>query len=294
MPSRLDDLDWDTLVERIRLKKCTPFIGAGACTGILPLASQIARQWAEKHGYPLADCTDLARVSQFLTIVREDDMLVKEEICRQFASVDPPNFLPDEPHGLLADLHLPIYITTNYDNFMFKALKSRERDPKLELCRWNSFVKKEVPSIFDSKYSPSQASPLVYHLHGHVDVPQSIVLTEDDYLDSLVRSSTDQDLLPACIRTALVGTSLLFLGYSLSDWNFRVLFRSLISSLGASLKMKSVAVQLPPSSLPDSSESGLERAKAYLNRYFSKIQQINLSVYWGDVKDFAQELRKKM
>jgi len=30
--------NWDELMENIKDKKCTPFIGAGACYGILPLA----------------------------------------------------------------------------------------------------------------------------------------------------------------------------------------------------------------------------------------------------------------
>ena len=34
-----------------------------------------------------------------------------------------PDFrAPSEPHAVLADLPLPIYMTTNYDDFMVKAL----------------------------------------------------------------------------------------------------------------------------------------------------------------------------
>lgn len=274
-------------------------MGAGACFGTLPLAGDIASQWANKYRYPLQDSGDLSRVAQFLSIDR-DGMYPKEEIQRQFQGVKPPDFRAlNEAHGLLADLDLPLYITTNYDSFLFEALKSRDRDPKRELCRWNEFEElAEEPSVIIPGYKPTAGCPLVYHLHGHVDVPQSMVLTEDDYLDFLVKLSNDklsngQPLLPALIKTAFASTSLLFVGYSLADWNFRVLFRGIRGILPASLGMKSVAVQLPPSSLADSSEAGKERAQAYLEKYLSQIQQIKVCVYWGDVKDFTQELRRR-
>lgn len=294
MANTLTDSDWKNLMRRIKDKKCTPFIGAGACAGTLPLGSDVARKWASEYHYPLSDNWDLARVSQFLT-VDQDDMFPKEDIQSQFKEIAPPDFSrPDEPHALLADLNLPIYITTNYDSFMFQALKSRERDPKRELCRWNGFVEMQETSLFQSGsgYSPTPANPLVYHLHGHYDLPQSLVLTEDDYLDFLVHLSSDQALLPAPIRTALAGTSLLFIGYSLSDWNFRVLFRGLVGSLGASLGYTGVAVQLAPR-VTDEVESSQDRAQHYLDTYFEKIQKIKVRVYWGDIKEFTSELRQR-
>lgn len=292
MANTLSDRDWENLMRRIKEKKCTPFIGAGACAGTLPLGSEISREWAEKYNYPLNDKWDLARVSQFMA-VDQDDMFPKENIQRKFRVIGPPDFAQlDEPHALLADLNLPIYITTNYDSFMFLALKNRERDPKRELCRWNGFVEMEEKSVFASGYSPTSANPLVYHLHGHYDLPQSLVLTEDDYLDFLVRLSSDQKLLPPAIQGALAGTSLLFIGYSLSDWNFRVLFRGLVGSLGASLGYTGVAVQLAPNATDDV-ENGQARAQHYLDTYFETIQKIKVRVYWGDIREFTVELRQR-
>jgi len=292
MAKTLGERDWENLLQRIKEKKCTPFIGAGACAGTLPMGSEIAREWANKYKYPLYDNGDLARVAQFLA-VEEDDMFPKENIQRRFKQIGPPDFSrADEPHALLADFNLPIYITTNYDSFMTLALQDRKRDPKPELCRWNRFVELGSPTVFQSGYVPSTANPLVYHLHGHYDLPQSVVLTEDDYLDFLVHLASDQALLPPAIRTALAGTSLLFIGYSLSDWNFRVLFRGLIGSLGASLGYTSIAVQLTPPPA-DKSEKGEELAQRYLDRYFEKIQKIKVRVYWGDINEFTKELRER-
>ncbi len=292
MAQKLQDEDWEELIYLIQDGKCTPFIGAGAAAGTLPTGSSVAQEWAEEHDYPLDDTTDLARVAQFLAIDRYD-MYPKESIRRQFQGIEPPDFsASDEPHAILADLGLPIYITTNYDDFMRQALKDRNREPEREFCRWNRFTQEVTgeESILKAGFEPTPDRPLVYHLHGHLDLPQSMVLTEGDYLDFLSRLSRDQDLLPPVIRTALAGTSLLFVGYSLSDWDFRVLFRGLMSSLGASLGYSSIAVQLPPGGL---NQEELERRQRYLDRYFDKIQKIQVRIYWGDAKEFSGRLRQR-
>jgi hypothetical protein len=295
VPEKLSDRDWKSLLRRIRDGKCTPFLGAGAAAGCLPVARDIAQQWAAEYDYPLADGDDdLARVAQFIA-VEVDDMAPKEDLAELLSAVDPPDFsAPDEIHRVLADLPLPIYITTNYDAFMMRALKYRKKEPRRELCQWNGYVKRNFDSVFDQdrSYTPAPATPLVYHLHGAMDMAQSMVLTEDDYLDFLVSMSRDVDLLPHPIMQALSGSSLLFVGYSRSDWNFRVLFRGLIESLDASLNMTSVAVQLPP--LPaDTPQPRRERVQAYLERYFENIQKIPVRVYWGTAAEFAAELHQR-
>ncbi len=283
MPNTLEERDWDLLLRRIRAGKCTPFLGAGACFGTLPLGGEIAQKWAQEHDYPLEDCSDLARVAQFLA-VHYDPMFPKEHILDQFfKDVEPPDFAePDEPHGILADLPLPIYMTTNYDDFMVRALQSRNKDPKRELCRWNQLVK-DRPCIFESEpgFRPTVANPVVFHLHGHNEVVESLVLTEDDYLDFLVNISRDHALLPPRIQEALTGASLLFIGYSLADWSFRVLFRGLITSTEPTLRRISVTVQLAPAST---------EMQEYMDKYFNRI---DVRVYWGTAREFSAELQKR-
>ncbi|TEU14703.1 MAG: SIR2 family protein [Anaerolineales bacterium] len=297
MPNTLGERDWELLLRRIKAGKCTPFLGAGACFGVLPLGCDIAQKWAQEHEYPLEDCHDLARVAQYLAVT-EDPMAPKEIITEWIKSVPPPNFTePDEPHSVLAGLPLPVYITTNYDDFMVQALKSRNKDPKQELCRWNKYVKK-LPSIFDSEpgFNPTTANPVVFHLHGHTKVPESLVLTEDDYLDFLVAISKDQvtiskdqRLLPARIEQAFAGASLLFLGYRIADWDFRVLFRILVSYMEISTKRAHVSVQLVPGE-DKLSKPEKEKAQEYLDRYFGELK---IRVYWGTCREFAKELRKR-
>lgn len=290
MADTLDQNDWDLLLRRIKDGKCTPFLGAGAAYGVLPLGSQIAQDWAHEKGYPLDDSYDLARVAQFLAVT-EDPMSPKERIRERFKQVAPPNFSePDEPHSLLADLPLPIYMTTNYDDFMMRALQGRGKNPRQELCRWNELVKSE-PSVFESEpgFNPTAAAPIVFHLHGHNGVAESLVLTEDDYLDFLVSISNDPDLLPARIQRALTGTSLLFMGYRLADWDFRVLFRSVVGYVQRSIGRAHVSVQLVPLGSQASDEQKA-KAQAYLDRYFG---ELHIRVYWGTCRTFAAELRRR-
>ena len=290
MQRTLTDTDWDTLLRRIESGKCTPFLGAGAAFGTLPLGRDIAEQWAARYEFPLGkeDSTDLMRVAQYLAVVR-DAVFPKEEIAKQIRMVKPPDFdSKTEPHAVLADLELPVYITTNYDHFMTEALVSRKAKPKVEFCRWNKYVK-DHPSVFDNAYEPDSSNPVVFHLHGEVSTPESIVLTEDDYLDFLVNMARDPVMLPPRIQRALTGSSLLFIGYRIADWDFRVLFRSLVGYLERALARGHFSVQIFP--LGDTVEPALrQKALEYLDEYFGKLET---RVYWGTSQDFTIELRQR-
>ena len=294
MINNIDEKDWDTLLGRIKAGKCTPILGAGACYDFLPLGSDIAKDWAKEHKYPFKDSyKDLTRVAQFLAVER-DGMYPKEQIVeifrKKFQESNQPNYEEvDEPHGLLADFRLPIYITTNYDSFMIQALKSRKCEPKQELCRWNSLIKKKSSVFDDHKYSPSRDCPVVFHLHGYLEVPESLVLTEEDYLDFLVNISKNFKIIPSTIQASLASTSLLFIGYKLADIDFRVLLKGIIGNLESNLSRSHISVQLIPLEEPISREEK-DKAEDYLNRYF---KQLNIKVYWGTSREFTKELRNR-
>ncbi len=296
MPDKLSEDDWTLLIGRIKDGKCTPFVGAGACYGTIPTASKIAEDWAGKEGFPFDDCTDLAKVAQFLS-VKYDAIRPKDMFIKQFKDVVAPDF-DDlyEPHRVLSDLPLPIYITTNYDDYLFRALSRTEygsgktKSPQRELCKWNqqigggrSKARKRI-----TRLDADVERPIVFHLHGHMGLPESMVLTEDDYLDFLINLAKDSELLPARLQEAFTGTSLLFVGYSLNDWNFRVLFRSVVGYLEKSLLRAHISVQLAPVKETASQEQR-RGAEDYLNRYF---ENLKIRVYWGTAREFAKELRE--
>jgi len=299
MPNSLQDKYWELLIDRIYRKDpptCTPFLGAGACYGLLPLAGDVARKWAATYNYPFPDSSDLVKLAQYVAI-NYDRMAPKEEILNVLKQeAKAPDFKdPLQPHRALADMPLPIYLTTNYDNLMVDALKYRHRDAKRELCRWNRLVQNQ-PSLLDEKtgFKPTAANPVVFHFHGHNEVPESLVLTEDDYMDFLVNLSTRPGLIPPVIEDALSKTMLLFIGYKIVDWSFRVLMRSISRFTEGSLVRTHVAVMLPPRGgdvlQPEAVDSSPQKAQEYLDKYY---ENLNIRVYWGTVREFVAELNKR-
>jgi hypothetical protein len=289
MSKLLTDEDWNVLLRRIDKGRCTPFLGAGACYGVLPLGGDIAKQWADKYDYPMEDRSNLISVSQFLALKYSDSVYPKDLIVDMFEGFGSPDVNDAlEPHHVLASLDLPVYVTTNYDDFMFQALRRRHREPNRILCQWNQAVKDYVrdnPTILETNpaYKPTTANPVVFHMHGHVPVSESLVLTEDDYMDFLVNISVDQNLIPAPIARALSGTSLLFIGYRITDWNFRVLLRSFDRLMESSVSRLNVAV-MPP---PKGTDEEKQKTQDYLTKYY---ENIDVRVYWGTARDFVKDL----
>lgn len=227
---RLSDNDWRVLFYRIKQGKCTPFLGSAASYGALPYNSSIAREWAGKYNYPEGEPVDLAKVAQFLTNI--DNMLPSELIRKRFNSASPPDFTdPDEPHAVLSTLPLPLYMTTNYDDFLFRALEAQNKQPRREFHRWNEQLR-GLPSIFDDVgFEPTTECPVVFHVYGHTEIPESMVLTEDDYREFLTNVSKKDRCLPLRIEVALSGTLPLFLGYDLFDVKFRNLMQVVVPYL---------------------------------------------------------------
>lgn len=282
MSNPLRDQDWRVLLSRIAKGKVTPVIGDGALDSV-----RIAQKWARDYDYPLADAANLPRVAQFVAVNQSDPLVPKEELLDLLRREPPldPN-APNDIHNVLAALPMPVYLTTNYDSLMTKALEAKNKRPRRELCRWNDALKSQ-PSVFDAAegFEPDATNPLVYHLYGHDELPESLVLTEDDHLDYLVKVSVGNRL-PPRIRRALAGTSLLFLGYSLDSLTFRVLFRGIIHSVEGKIPTLNVAVQMPPDS-----STYMDYLKNY-HEVFPDVQ-VRTTVYWGTLQEFARELDER-
>lgn len=286
---RLKETDWDILIRRIKDRKCTPVLGTETRSEEFLIRSQIAQEWARQYDYPLPRAVNLARVARFIS-VNYDPNFPKEELVRHLKEAPQPDFNDaQDPYRILARLPLPVYITTNYEDFMFHALKLADKDAKRELCRWKPDI--TTASIFegDEQYEPTPASPVVFHFHGLTDELESLVLTEDDYFEFLINVSRDQTLVPPRIQRAMTGTSLLLLGYRLDDWDFRVLFHLLASHIRISTSQTHVAVQIAP--LEDEAlDEQRRKAQAYLDLYFAKYKNLNIRIYWGSCREFMTEL----
>jgi hypothetical protein len=196
-----------------------------------------------------------------------------------------------EPHQVLAELDLPVYITTNPNNLMAEALEDAGKAPRVAICRWYEEAE-STPDVFDREpaYVPSEDQPLVFHLYGHSSDLDSLVITEDDYFDYLIGVTKNNELIPEDVRSNLVNSALLFLGFRLDDWNTRILFRSIMSGEGRWRRRRfaHVAAQI----LPDEDRiEDPERVRRYLEEYF---EDANITIYWGSVEDFVRNLQQDL
>ena len=311
---------WDALRAFIQEGACTPIVGAGLNEVLLGDRREIALRWAERHGYPLApyDREDFPHVAQFVAS-RLDPMslrssyreALREELLARYGTALPealrsqPAWPPPRlaeaislaagecwkerrnPYAALAALRLPIYINTTPTSLLEEALRQAGAEPQARLCPWNEFIPK-AKCLYDD--IPTAERPLVYNLFGQISDPMSLVLTQDEYFDFLIGMTANRDLVPKAVRAALTSTALLFVGFSVDSWAFRVFFRLIMAQEGRDLLRlySHASAQIEPAEgrVVDSA-----RARRYLEKY---IEAEKISLYWGSSEDFLNALQEHM
>ncbi|MBX0331191.1 CHAT domain-containing protein [Oscillochloris sp. ZM17-4] len=308
---------WPALIGNIADGLCTPILGPQLSEGLIGGQDQIASALAEKYHFPMSpeQRDELPQVAQFLSVNQDAQMprrelsaYMREEILRRYGSQlgglrpDAPleevfaaagklrrEQNPADPYQVLAKLPFKIYVTAGTDNLLVEALRAAGKSPKVEICRWNERLMRFPSVLDDPNYTPSPEQPLIFFLFGLTKVPDSLVLTEDDYFDYLIGVTRNKKWIPPVVSDAIADSGMLFLGFRMEEWSFRVLFRSVISPEGRQRRSRyaNIAGQILP-------EEGLfldpERARRYLETY-SRGSEI--SVYWGSVDDFMQELNRE-
>lgn len=199
----------------------------------------------------------------------------------------------------LARLPLPIFITTQSSNLLSDALREVEvevggtwvkKEPVVKICRWNEEFAETPEDKNESEYEPSVARPLVFHLFGRLDMPGSLVITEDDYFGFLTGVTRHKELIPSAVRRALADSALLFLGFGIDDWDFRVLLGSVLDLQGRKRRnlYAHVAAQIDPEAGRIQEPAG---ARRFLEKYFDNA---HITIFWGSVADFTYELAKRI
>jgi hypothetical protein len=310
---------WQKLLPAARRGRLVLVLGPGLLAPVCGDSFAVARTLAAAHQFPLAahEWDDLPRVSQYLSVtdsrynvVRTYEERLVEEIRLLHGGRLPPEELPprggpppelnrllalvgaqqraENPadiHKLLAQLKVSVYVTTNYDQLLEEALRAAGRDPTILNSRWRSGQSPEGPPTM-APPEAREATPLVYHVFGLFGNDDSLVLTEDDYFDFLIGTAAE-DLAPPEVEAALVDNALLFLGFRLTDWRFRVLIRLMRNLPGKDLMRRHchVAVQMDPEL---QNMENVEGAREYLRRYFQSEAQIE--IYFGSAEDFLTSL----
>jgi hypothetical protein len=302
------------LVRNVKRGRCTPIIGPGLSETVLGSQREIAQRWAEQYRFPL-DIHEkdlLPQVAQYLTINQDARFALDEleESLRSTLQARHQGSLPANLQGnrakledvinaagqlrrrenildgykILAELPLPLYITVNQDTLLEDALREAGKAPVTLLCPWNEYIEAKLE---DYTEEPTEQTPLVFHLYGRWDEPDSVVLTEDNYFDFLIGVTSNKALVPEQVRRALSDSSLMFLGFHAENWDFRILYRSLISQPGGSRRgnYAQISAQMEPDDDRIVEPLG---ARKYLEDYFGKSAAIDL--FWGSAEEFLIEL----
>lgn len=312
----------------IQSDKCIPILGPGLQEDWLDQPRQkIAGDLAKEFNFPLAahEQWEMPQVAQFLTnqfgLDLPRDRLKKcitkgletrlEKLCTdlgvQFQGRDQEIWLKEacdlilaqpryehDHYRILASLPFSIYINAAPNLLLEKALIANGRTPQtLSFCWKKELLNPEDVMKVENLEKPTWDHPLVFYILGDPRNSNSWVLSEDDYFDYLmwVRAQPSENNLPLLVRNRLGGSSLLFMGFQMSDWDFRVLFRSIfnadrLNDLGGRVEAKSVAVQIQPGD----DYLHPEAARDYL-REFYKSNIFNL--YLGSTHDFITRLWEK-
>lgn len=201
-----------------------------------------------------------------------------------------------DPYRVAAALQAPVFVTTGWTDLLQQAMRARTPavQPRTFCFPWYRGAEwVDIDGVDVAGWeAPTVERPWVCHLFGRLDQTGSLVLTEDDYFAWLSAWIAQRPGMPnalSALSKSLTSKSLLFLGYQLGDWDFRVVFQSIRSFGGSDLLRENlhVGVQLRPET--ESVEP--EAAQRYLESYFGND---NVSIFWSDTRRFLDELRTRL
>src|SRR5918998_64700 len=144
----------------------------------------------------------------------------------------------------LARLDFPLVITTNYDQLLERALREAGKAPRVS-------VYKPEPEVTTDFRNATAQSPVIYKLHGDIAQRESLVVTDEDYIQFVLRMSDKEpyDPIPLSLKFFLTGSPTLFVGYSLLDYNLRLLFKALRWKIDAANVPDMYSVDFEPDEL---------------------------------------------
>jgi hypothetical protein len=220
--------------EAVRSQQCILFLGAGVHAPPPedspfayppeqrpPTGAALSRQLADASDFaarfPGEDPGNLQRVALAYEIDSSRSRLVDA-----IANAVDVGRAPSPMLSALARLDFPIVITTNYDQLFERALRDVGKQPRVSVYR-------PEPEPTTDFRNATPDSPVIYKLHGDIARRDSLVVTDEDYIQFVLRMSDKEpyDPIPLSLKFFLTGSTTLFLGYSLLDYNLRLLFKAL-------------------------------------------------------------------
>ena len=215
--------DWENLLWNVRRGRSVLFTGPDLDAGAEPPTAALARHLGDllrDEGRPVLG-QSLPAVAQQL---EDDPRFGRSDLEREVARFHEhvPALASDAVEARIATLPFPLVVTTDQGPRLGEALRASGK--RVEVGRYH-FRGANPPVTFAN----DPAAPLVYHLHGIVAEPPSLVLTERDVLELLERTLAQRPGLPDAVSAHLQkrDTTFLFLGAGLRQQYLRVLLHAL-------------------------------------------------------------------
>ena len=195
-----------------------------------------------------ASLPDLARIALHVAVEQDVDYLMNlvHEVLAD------AQYQPSPLLQTLVSLPFKLFVTTNYDRLLERAFPGN--DYELLVQPVTGFTDLEQATIQDRLAAINK--PIIYKIHGSfrdngnpAGNPQNsnrLILTEEDYIQFLSIVGREDMGVPTMVREKLVDGTILFLGYSLQDWDFRTIHKILFEPLQGRQPNKSFAIQKDP------------------------------------------------
>jgi hypothetical protein len=189
------------------------------------LSELLAGKYGFRKRFPEESPRDLQRVSLY---VETSDGLGRNALVEFLRTELTAQRKPSPALKMLAELPFRIIVTTNYDRMLESALRKlpdgKEKEP--EVFVYNPDANEPTQ---DARDDPTAERPLVFKMHGDIETGRSMVITDEDYITFVQRMSDKEALhpVPQTVRYRMKQWPTLFVGYSLRDYNLRLLFRTL-------------------------------------------------------------------
>jgi CHAT domain/SIR2-like domain len=312
--ARQDFEEWTRLLSALERKRCIPILGSDVVPYFSNQEFLKVLEGAVRKEIGIFSSNELPWVAQqWITITQKDiyaeyDSFIQDKILESGIALKSGESLQDavcrwgknNPQRLpalknLASLPFPLYLSANPDKLLEQELSSLAKNPKSGFCPWHGNLRQIQSTDANLSGDPAPENPWVYHLFGWLqggeEDKSSVVLTEDDFFEHLIWISKNEGLLSDKIKSTLIRSSLLFLGFNLRDWEYRTLIHCITRLQGSGLLSGNthVAVQVPL-------EANFEeraRMQQALQDFFTKNKTIKLSIYYGSVETFTSELKRR-
>lgn len=270
------DLDFDLpqdLVEAYAKGNLTVFAGAGISTEVPTVLSETLFESVRTRAG--SDAETFPEVMQAFQEKFGRAALVKE-IRKRFTYADSfptARRAARQFHEELATLpEIREIITTNWDTYFEEA------------CLAIPFVIGEDIAYHDAY------ERRVYKIHGSINHLATLVATSKDYEECLARLSSNA--LGAHLRQLLATRTVVFVGYSLTDWNFRRVYETLRADLG---KFAPRAYVVSPFDAPEATNLGLIHLRTSGVKFVKEIKKSLLGhcILPDDTYDLIARIEKR-